>query len=68
MKTAIEFENKLVEYGTILKEYDEVEELCRANGWNDGRLVNRLDEIARRRDAVSVPLITLMRQLAKEIA
>ena len=68
MKTAIDFEAKMIEYGTILKEYDEVEELCRANGWNDSRLVNRLDEIGRRRDRVAVPLLTLMRRLAKEIA
>jgi transposase InsO family protein len=67
MKSAINFEAKLIEYGTILREYDEVEALCKANGWNDNRLYARLDEIGRRRDAVVGPLNTLMKQLAKEI-
>ena len=67
MKTAIDFETKLIEYGTILREYDEVEALCRADGWKSRKLYDRLDEIALRRDRVSVPLLTLMRRLAKEI-
>lgn len=68
MKTAIDFENKLVEYGTILREYDEVEALCQAAGWKSNRLYARLEEIGQRRDRVAVPLLTLMRQFAKEIS
>lgn len=68
MKNAISFEAKLVEYGTILREYDEVEALCKANGWNSNRLYNRLEAIAVRRDAVVGPLNTLLKQLAKEVA
>ena len=67
MKTAIDFETKLIEYGTILREYDEVEALCRADGWNNRRLIARLDEIARSIDRVAGPLNTVMRRLAKEI-
>jgi len=67
MKTTIDFETKLIEYGTILREYDEVEALCRADGWKSRKLYARLDEIGRRRDSVAVPLLTLMRRLAKEI-
>lgn len=67
MKTAIDFETKLIEYGTILREYDEVEALCRADGWKNNRLRARLDEIARRLDRVFGPLTTSMRRLAKEI-
>jgi len=68
MKSAIAFEEKLIEYGTILREYDEVEALCKADGWKSNKLYNRLDEIGRRRDAVVGPLNTLMKRLAKEIA
>lgn len=67
MKTAIDFEAKLIEYGTILREYDEIEALCRADGWNSIRLQARLDETARRLDRVFGPLTTSMRRLAKEI-
>lgn len=66
MKSAINFEAKMVEYGTILREYDAVEALCKADGWNSNRLYNRLEEIAQRRDAMIGPLNTLMKRLAKE--
>lgn len=68
MKTAIDFETKLIEYGTILREYDEVEALCRSTSWKDKKLNDRLDKIAKRVDAVAGPLNTVMRRLAKEIA
>ena len=67
MNSAIDFETKLIEYGTILREYDEVEALCQADGWNSIRLRARLDETARRLDRVFGPLTTSMRRLAKEI-
>lgn len=65
---AAKFESKLVEYGVLLREYDEVEALCKASSWNDRKLNDRLDEIARSIDKVFGPLNTLMRKLAKEIA
>jgi tetrahydromethanopterin S-methyltransferase subunit G len=68
MKNAIDFEAKLVEYGTVLREYDEVEALCIADDWKSRKLINRLEEIERRRDNVVGPLNTLMKKLAKEIA
>jgi hypothetical protein len=68
MKNAINFEAKMIEYGMILREYDEVEALCKADGWNSNKLYNRLEEIAQRRDAVVGPLNTLMKKFAKEIA
>lgn len=68
MKTAIDFEARMIEYGTILREYDEVEALCRAAGWKDSKLSARLDEIGRDIDRVAGALNTVMRRLAKEIA
>ena len=62
------FEAKLIEYGVILREYDEVEALCIADGWKSRKLINRLEEIERRRDNVFGPLNTLMKRLAREVA
>lgn len=67
MSSVITFEARLIEYGAILREYDEVEALCKADGWKSNKLYNRLDAIARRRDAVIGPLNTLMKKFAKEI-
>jgi hypothetical protein len=68
MKSAINFEAKLIEYGTILREYDSLEKLCIADGWNKNKLYNRLEEVAHRRDAMVGPLNTLMKKLAKDLA
>ena len=66
MNTAIKFEVAMKEYGVILREYDETEALCKADGWKSKKLYTRLDEIGRKRDAAAVPLLTLLRKLAKE--
>jgi hypothetical protein len=68
MKSAINFEAKLIEYGAILREYDEVEALCIADDWKSRKLITRLEEIERRRDNVVGPLNTLMKRLAREVA
>lgn len=68
MKNAINFEAKLIEYGAILREYDALEGLCKADGWKSNKLYNRLDEVAKRRDAMVGPLNTLMKKLAKDLA
>jgi len=68
MKNAINFEAKMVEYGMILREYDAIEALCKADGWKSNKLYARLEEVERRRDAVVGPLNTLMKKFAKEIA
>lgn len=66
MSAAAKFEEKLVEYSLILREYDAIETLCKEAGWNDRKLNARLDEVARRVDSVYGPLTTLLRKLAKE--
>lgn len=67
MKNIVNFETKLIEYGIILREYDEVEALCKEAGWTNNALNNRLTEVSRRLDRVTGPLNTLMKKLAKEI-
>jgi hypothetical protein len=65
MKIAEEFDNKLVQYGMILREYDEVEALCIADDWKNRKLINRLEEIERRRDNIIGPLNTILKRLAR---
>ena len=68
MKTAIDFETKLVIYGALLREYHEVQALCEADFWKDKKLSARLDAIAAKLDKVYGPMITAMNRLAKEMA
>ena len=68
MKTAIAFETKLVEYATVIREYDAAEAACKANGWKSKKLIDRLEEIEAKEAKLRGPLHTALGRLAREIA
>lgn len=68
MKTAIDFETKLIEYGTALREYEMAEKLWRSKRMVDGVLYERMDAAEAKVHVLHRALVISMGALAREIA
>ena len=68
MKTATNFEANMIEYGNLLRNYDEIDAMCKAYGSKNDFLYKRLNEIGTKIKIIKASLDYEMELLARNSA